>query len=115
MSKPVRIREHVASRIDVLAESESRSFANMVEVLLEGALEARGNVRRNDEVAGRIRVDHVVSPIAPKSLKVSPADVAATVPGVQTLRPHMRKDKPALQCEQRIMPGEVCAVCGQVL
>jgi hypothetical protein len=51
---------------------------------------------------------------APRS--VTPSEVAATVTGVTLgVRPHMRKDRPALQCEARIPVGEQCDVCGAVL
>lgn len=54
MSKPVRIRSDVAARVDVLAASERRSFANMVEVLLlqslgGAVLTERGEVLRGNE------------------------------------------------------------------
>ena len=38
MSRPVRIREHLAAEIELLAKEERRSLANMVEILLEQAL-----------------------------------------------------------------------------
>lgn len=105
MSKPVRIRDFVASQVEALAAAERRSFANTVETLLLDALEAgRSTVRTRAAVAAAADVER---PLAP-------ADVAATIPGVQVLRPHMRRDRPALQCDGRVAKDEVCPVCGAV-
>ncbi len=46
---------------------------------------------------------------------VSPADVAATVEGVSVGgRPHMRADRPAVECKRRVGFGRVCPDCGAV-
>jgi hypothetical protein len=45
---------------------------------------------------------------------VTPSAVAATVPGVGIVRPHMKKNRPAVQCETR-WPSGVCPDCGQTV
>ena len=125
MSKPVRIRDHVAGRVEVFAASERRAFANMVEVLLEDALDRRVAVLEGQSVKRSVLTERgsadgtqgdpaAASPRAhetkpPRSVS---ADVAATIPGVTVVRPHMRKDRPAIECGERVLPGSVCGVCG---
>ncbi len=52
------------------------------------------------------------SPHAPVSS--SAAALAASVPGVSIVRPHMKKHRPAVECPTR-WPSGVCPDCGQTL
>lgn len=100
MSQPVRIKSDVAARVNERAVEERRSFANMVEVLL---LEALGGAALTERpVAG--------ASSAGRSVTAAVSRVVHDVP----MRPHMRKDRPALQCDGRVVVGEVCSVCGGV-
>ena len=106
MSRSVRIRGDIAAQVQVLADRERRPFANAVEVLLLAALTERDDGRLK-------RTAGVDLPVA-ASRSVSPADVAATVPGVGIVRPHMKKNRPAVECPTR-WPSGVCPDCGQTV
>ena len=114
MGRPVRIRQDVAVRVEGLASVEKRSFANMVEVLLLGALDvdgagpvrprsSSGEERRHDkaEAAGSIPAsgDVPANPRMPRSVSV---------------RAHMKKHRPAVQCPTLIDEGE-CPDCGTIV
>jgi len=109
VSKPVRIREFVAAPVAERAASENRSFANMVEVLLLAALTERG--QRTNGALESGGADSTTPSSVPRSVS---ADVAATIPGVQIIRPHMKKNRPAVECPVRVVAG-VCPDCGEVV
>lgn len=106
VSRPVRIRPDVAARVELVADGERRSFANMVEVLLLAALTERG---RDESASGtdpgtpgvRLRGTAVQAPDTPRS-------VSADRPVTHNRR-HMRGDRPALECTSTDIP---CSVCG---
>jgi hypothetical protein len=54
MSKPVRLPDYLHTEIERLAKAERRSLANMVQVLLEQALQL-GNRARTGEAVGEPR------------------------------------------------------------
>lgn len=100
MSKPVRIREDVAAQVEVRAAAETRSFANMVEVLLLSAL------------GSRMTVEHVVSPIAPRAPEPeSVPPVAHDVPMRQQARNLALRDG---KCSADVARGTKCKLCGKV-
>lgn len=113
MSKPVRIRDDVAARVAVVAEGERRSLANMVEVLLLASLAERGS--SSGEVASSedrvtLRAGSGFNSRASSSRSAS-ADPDVTVPSV---RPHMKKNRAAVECGSRLFVDGVCPDCGQV-
>ena len=113
MSKPVRVPEYVAIQVQREADGERRSFANMVEVLLLAALEGRGSAdgaRRDSVTASTLA--HETKPV--RSSSAAPSELAATVPGVTIVRPHMKKHRPAVECPERVVAGE-CPLCGTVV
>ena len=129
MGRPVRIRQDVAVRVEGLASVEKRSFANMVEVLLLGALDGEeerplpypsksdGNqmvpdawertvlTERGEVLRGNESDAGVSAPLAP------PADLPRSV---SVVRAHMKKDRPAVQCGTRVAAG-VCPDCGTIV
>jgi len=110
MSKQVRLSKDVSVRVDALAVSERRSFANMVEVLLLGALDgglagAGGTVGGN---AGRERLRSSEAVAAPMRGSAPP------VPASPSVRAHMKKHRPAVQCATLVDEGE-CPDCGTIV
>ena len=83
----VRIPADVAHQVQNLAGTERRSFTNMVEVLLLKALTSQSR-----EPAERLTGD-------PENGRV---------------RPHMKKNRPAVECPTR-WPSGVCPDCGQTI
>ena len=93
MSKPVRIKDYVAVRVEEVASVERRSFANMVEVLLLAALSERVAVGDRDAEMSQ-----------PPARSVS-ADPSATIGAVGTSRNVCAADTPR---------GVKCKLCGKV-
>ena len=87
----IRIDDGLRGRLELEARGESRSVANMLEVILR----ERYASQNFDFVA------------------TVPSDVAVTVSGVQP-RAHMKKNRPAVECGTRVAAGAVCPDCGAV-
>ena len=121
----------MAVRVEAVASAERRSLANMVEVLLLAALtelEARGlgevpgaQARKTADTRSETPLVREAAPAGlgtaarvDASRSVSPADVAATIQGVTVVRPHMKKNRPAVECPERVVAGE-CPLCGTVV
>lgn len=112
MSKPVRIRQDVIDRVGAAAESERRSLANMVEVLLLAALAERGvkaAVVSPDGGEGQNGTREGLTPSSAAPRSVS-ADPPATV--LSVARPHMKKNRPAVECSSRAFVDGACPDCG---
>ena len=105
MSRSVRIRGDVAARIEALADAERRPFANAVEVLLLAALTERGVPAPSPSAGTPVR-EGVAD--LPRSVTAAVPSVAHDVP----MRAHMRLDRRAIECKNRVAAGEVCQVCG---
>lgn len=117
-TRQVRVSADVAVRVGVLADREKRSFANMVDVLLLQALE--GAVLTERDTAGPVaraqgtgREFGDCAPLghAPASRSVSAVSVPPAKDN-QTVRPHMKKNRPAVECPTRVYVDGVCPDCG---
>ena len=114
MSKPVRIKDFVADRVEEVASSERRSFANMVEVLLLAALAGRdGAVAKVPEVVAV--QDGKSQEVLPTGRASRPASVVPAAVHDVPMRPHMKKHRPAVECPARVPAGGVCPECGAVV
>lgn len=102
MSRPVRIRPDVAAQVELVADGERRSFANMVEVLLLAALNERDAVR--DTVGSHPAGGG--SELEARGVAVS-RSLSADRPVTHNRR-HMRADRPALECTSTDLPCDVC-------
>ncbi len=130
-----RIDSGLRDALALRALAESRSVSNMAEVLLEAALTERGVGDATHLL--RPAAEARVAPAAPRSVSpadvelmaetgrrakeisdrqaVTAADVAATIPGVSIVRPHMKKNRPAVECPTRWPSGSACPDCGQTV
>lgn len=76
MSKVTRIKDHLAAEVEARAEDENRSFANMVERLLEQALKMEG------KVVVRPAPTPVVADAQPRDIPARVVNPSAPVPAV---------------------------------
>ena len=96
MSKSIRISDYLAAEVERLAASEKRSLANMVQVLLEQALQLPehfnqpkiGPATKEPRVAVEAPTDGTLSP--PISADAQPRDIPSRT--VAPADPHFKPD-----------------------
>ena len=117
MSKQVRLSKDVSVRVDALAVSERRSFANMVEVLLLGALDgglAERDQGRREVAAGLGAAVPAVSGGSGSTAPLSSSGDSSPRSASPSVRAHMKKHRPAVQCATLVEAGE-CPDCGTIV
>jgi len=117
VGRPVRIRQDVAVRVEGLASVEKRSFANMVEVLLLGALDgglAERDQGRREVAAGLGAAVPAVSGGSGSTAPLSSSGDSSPRSASPSVRAHMKKHRPAVQCPTLIDEGE-CPDCGTIV